>query len=185
MGNPSAPVKLVEYGSRVCSHCARFAAEGLPLLKANYIARGKVSYEFRDFPVAGAIDLGPILLGRCVPPSRYFTVLGRMFEEQDTRLQNLDAVRASIRPGTSPNVIARQYAEGLGYVGMMQRIGFDRRRMLACLDDPRGVARIVSETRRAVQHQVRGTPTFEINGVIVAGISNWSGLQPALDAALS
>ena len=31
MGNPDAPIKLVEYGSRSCPHCKRFAEESGPL----------------------------------------------------------------------------------------------------------------------------------------------------------
>ncbi|RZM20125.1 MAG: protein-disulfide isomerase, partial [Sphingomonas sp.] len=34
MGNPDAPIKLVEYGSRACPFCAQFEAEGFPLLEA-------------------------------------------------------------------------------------------------------------------------------------------------------
>ncbi|PNB52710.1 protein-disulfide isomerase, partial [Pseudomonas sp. FW305-130] len=67
IGNPSAKVKLIEFGSHTCPHCARFDAEGLPALRSGYIATGQVSYEFRDFPIHGALDLGPILLGHCVP----------------------------------------------------------------------------------------------------------------------
>src|SRR5437868_2177610 len=49
-GNPNAPIKLIEYGSRSCPTCGRFAAEGVEPLRAKYIATGQVSYEFRDFP---------------------------------------------------------------------------------------------------------------------------------------
>ena len=45
MGNPNAPIKLVEYGSRGCPVCGRFAAEGMEPLRTKYISTGKVSYE--------------------------------------------------------------------------------------------------------------------------------------------
>ena len=32
MGNPNAPVKLVEYASPTCSHCAEFSEQGAPAL---------------------------------------------------------------------------------------------------------------------------------------------------------
>lgn len=179
MGNPNAPVKLVEYGSRVCSHCARFAAEGFPLLKAQYIASGKVSYEFRDFPVAGMLDLAPIILGRCVSPQQYFPVLDRMFEAQDTLLANAQAEVQNVPPKASPNEVALQLARTLGYLGMMERSGFSRTKMIACLRDPRAVQRIATETSR-VRAIVRGTPTFLINGKLADGVMDWASLDSAL-----
>jgi protein-disulfide isomerase len=108
MGNPNAAVKLVEYGSRTCPHCAKFGAEGLPALKAGPIATGKLSYEFRDFPVHGALDLGPILLGRCVSPGQFFPLLDAMFAGQQALLAKAEATETKLKAMTnpSPNQIA-------------------------------------------------------------------------------
>ena len=43
VGNPAAKVKLVEYLSYTCSHCAAFSGEGSPVLKRDYVARGRAS----------------------------------------------------------------------------------------------------------------------------------------------
>src|SRR5579863_6598616 len=51
MGNPAAPVKLVEYGSLSCPHCAHFAEFGFKPLVAKYVDSGKVSYEYRSFAI--------------------------------------------------------------------------------------------------------------------------------------
>ncbi len=56
---PMRAVKLVEYGSRTCPHCAAFDAEGFPALKSGSIASGKLSHEFRDFPIHAELDIGP------------------------------------------------------------------------------------------------------------------------------
>ena len=63
-GNPDAKVKLLEFGSLTCSHCGAFAHEGVPELRAKYIATGKVSYEYRPFLLNG-VDFAPSLLVRC------------------------------------------------------------------------------------------------------------------------
>ena len=55
VGNPDAPVKLIEYGARSCPTCGAFAREGAEPLLNNYVASGKVSFEFRDFLVHGAL----------------------------------------------------------------------------------------------------------------------------------
>ena len=49
MGNPQAPVKVIEYASLTCNHCAHFAAEGEGPLKADYVDSGRVSFEFRNY----------------------------------------------------------------------------------------------------------------------------------------
>ncbi|MBL7599238.1 thioredoxin domain-containing protein, partial [Escherichia coli] len=56
-GNPNAPIKLVEYGSRNCPYCGLFGRTAPEPLRKNYISTGKVSWEFRDFLIHGAPDL--------------------------------------------------------------------------------------------------------------------------------
>ena len=82
IGNPNAAITLIEFGSRTCPHCALFDAEGLPAIKSKYIATGQLSYEFRDFPVHGVLDMGPILLGQCVPTAQFFPMLNQMMAAQ-------------------------------------------------------------------------------------------------------
>ncbi len=43
MGNPDAPIKLVEYGALSCSHCADFAETAMPDLVSDYVDSGRVS----------------------------------------------------------------------------------------------------------------------------------------------
>ena len=42
MGDPKAPVTIVEYASMTCSHCAHFHKETFPAIKENYVDTGKV-----------------------------------------------------------------------------------------------------------------------------------------------
>src|SRR5687767_11435749 len=49
MGNPNAKVKLVEYGSLTCDHCAAFEEQGGKALVDDYVKKGLVSWEFRNF----------------------------------------------------------------------------------------------------------------------------------------
>jgi protein-disulfide isomerase len=184
MGNPNAAIKVVEYGSRTCPHCARFNAEGLPALKAKYIASGNVSYEFRDFPVHGALDLGPILLGRCLRPAQFFPVLDDMFRNQDALLAKVDSVSASMRPGADPNEVAKTFATGLGYDKLVQRAGVPADKLAKCLADRAGIDRIVSETSTAEKvGKVDGTPAFFINGQLAAAVYDWAALEPMLVSA--
>src|SRR3712207_3904235 len=64
MGNPDAPVKLVEYGSLSCPHCAEFEEQGAPELRDTYIKSGQVSWEFRTYLLFG-LDAGISALLHC------------------------------------------------------------------------------------------------------------------------
>lgn len=181
MGNPNAAIKLVEYGSRTCPHCAKFDAEGLPALKAGPIASGKLSYEFRDFPVHGPLDFAPILLGRCVPVAKFFPVLDAMFADQPSLLAGAESV--VIPPKATPNQIATAYGTKLGYVAFMNaRFGVPAAQAKACLANRAGIDRIVATTR-AARTLVQGTPTFIINGKVAEGAYDWATLEPLLRAA--
>src|SRR5699024_5224786 len=64
MGNPEAPVQLVEYGALSCSHCADFAKESSEELHNEYVDSGRVSYELRFF-MLNALDVPATLLATC------------------------------------------------------------------------------------------------------------------------
>jgi protein-disulfide isomerase len=51
IGNPDAPITIVEYTDFQCPFCARHAAETFPLILANYIETGLVRYVFKDYPL--------------------------------------------------------------------------------------------------------------------------------------
>ncbi|WP_066813303.1 thioredoxin domain-containing protein [Sphingomonas asaccharolytica] len=186
MGNPNAKVKLIEYGSRTCPHCALFDKEGLPVLKAGPIAAGTLSYEFRDYPVHGAFDLGPILLGHCVPPAQFFPLLDAMFANQQALTAKAQAAETKIQAMTNPtpNQIATSFATDLGYVDFVKRRGMAPARAQACLAARAGVDRVVAVADAAgKQYSVTGTPTFVINGTKADNVYDWAHLQPLLAAA--
>ena len=55
-GNPNAPIKLVEYASHTCSHCAEFSEHASDAIRTKYVDTGKVSYELRN-QIHDPIDL--------------------------------------------------------------------------------------------------------------------------------
>ena len=64
IGNPAAPTKIVEYMSYTCGHCADFENKDAPLLKSQYVATGKASFEIRNL-VLNPVDLTAAMLARC------------------------------------------------------------------------------------------------------------------------
>ncbi len=187
MGNPDAPVKLIEYGSRSCPHCALFDKEGVPALRDGAVAAGKVSYEFRDFPVHGAIDMGPILLGQCVEPAQFFPMLDQMMRAQDQLLAKANSLTQAEQTqlqSQSPVKVAAYLAERLGYVEFVKQRGVPEAKARACLSDQAKLTDIAKNLQTAdQQYQISGTPTFIVNGKVQANVNDWGTLKPVLAAA--
>lgn len=185
MGNPDAPLKLVEYGSRTCPTCARFAMEGMEPLKANYISSGKVSFEFREFPVHGVVDLAPILLGNCVPDTAFFPVLDQMMANQSgfiAKQSQISEQRAQALQN-DPNALAAYIGETMGYVDFIKQRGVPEARARECLADKAAIDRLTKQTQQATsEFKVNGTPAFLINGTSIQA-SVWSQVEAALKDA--
>lgn len=188
MGNPDAPLKVIEYGARSCPHCAHFDKEGFPALKANYIASGKVSYEFRDFPVHGPLDIPSILLGQCVETAQFFPMLDQMMRNQDTLLGDLEKkltpADQQAMQTKSPNDVATMMAEKLGYLDFVKQRGVPEAKARACLADKAALDTLAKNLQTADQQfQVAYTPTFILNGKKLDGVDTWEKLEPALKKA--
>jgi protein-disulfide isomerase len=165
MGAPLAPVTVIEYASPSCPHCARFDAEVLPLLKRNYIDRGKVLFVFRVFP-RQPVDGAAEGLARCVPPDRYFDAIAFLFRTQhawDPELGVSDVHGALLK-------IARSMGLGAPHADM-------------CMSDKANAERLNRSEADAVrEYGIHGTPTLVINGrAQPAGVIPWPQLQQMID----
>jgi protein-disulfide isomerase len=93
IGDANAPVKVIEFASLTCSHCAHFHNEILPKLKEKYIDTGKVQFEFREFPLNDPA-LKAAITARCLPVERYENFVGLLFKTQDKWAGGLDYMSA-------------------------------------------------------------------------------------------
>ncbi|MGL4198533.1 MAG: thioredoxin domain-containing protein, partial [Allorhizobium sp.] len=50
LGDPNAPVKVIEYMSMTCPHCAHFHENTFEAIKTKYVDTGKVYFVLREFP---------------------------------------------------------------------------------------------------------------------------------------
>lgn len=187
MGNPNAPVKLIEYGSRTCPHCGKFTEEGVPELKSKYIASGKVSYEFRDFAIH-APDLAAILLGQCNGAQTFFPILEQMMADQKNTLPKLEKLPDGFTQGLNgktPTQQAAMWADLLGYLSFVGQRGVPEAKGRACLADQKAVDALIAHMNDGTKrYNITGTPTFVINGSPAANVYDWQSLEPALKTAL-
>ncbi len=93
LGDPAAPVTIIEYASLTCPHCAAFHRDDLPAIKAKYIDTGKAKLIFRDFPL-DQLALQAAVLAHCAGDARYFSFLNAMFASQATWARAGDPIAA-------------------------------------------------------------------------------------------
>lgn len=179
MGNPKAKVKLVEYLSLTCDHCAHFAEEAFGPLKAGYIRSGKVSLELRH-AIRDPFDIAAALLVRCQGPGGYFQSTETVLARQPEWLQRASQLPEE-EPGDKPmgeRLIAMAKGSGLDTM-------FPPARVAPCLSNAAEHKRLAAMADEAwVKRKIGGTPAFLINGVIQADVASWDALEPRLKAAL-
>lgn len=187
MGNPDAPIKLVEYGSRTCPTCGAFGQTGQKPLTEQYVATGKVSYEFRDYLVHGQPDFAPSLLGRCTDPSAFFPLLEAMYIAQpqfEAKLADQNATNAlqAQLQGKTPSQAAAAWGDYLGYVDFVKQRGIPEAKARACIADSKALNELIGLMNKGEGATVSGTPTFILNGTKVEGVS-WPDVEAALKRA--
>ncbi|MFN3944282.1 MAG: DsbA family protein [Allosphingosinicella sp.] len=181
MGNPEAPIKLVEYLSLTCGHCATFAAEGMPALLNEHVRPGRVSVEYRNF-VLNPFDLSASLLSRCAADRRYFALSGEIMARQSEwmgRVRDLDRAQVEAIDSLPPMARLARIAEITGLTDIAARHGINADAARACLADENGVARLVQMREAGTALGVHGTPSFLVNGRLVEA-HHWAALRPLL-----
>ena len=180
-GNPTARVKLIEYGSYTCPHCAVFAKESEPELKGKMIRSGGLSLEYRHL-IRDPADLGAAILARCAGPRGFGAAHAMIFATQKTWLDKVAAYQQA-NPAIDQQPLvqqARSYADAAGLTAALRARGLPLPRINACFADKAGIDRITAMTSDA-PIEVRSTPTFYLNGELQPP-STWTQLEPVLRA---
>lgn len=182
IGNPEAPIKLVEYGALSCSHCAKVATEGFGKLRDTYVNSGRVSYEIRFF-MLNAYDFPATLLATCgsteatLPLAEQFWAWQpNMFEKlQATDKSRLEAIQNMPKEQQLPAI-----AEVSGMTEFFASRGISRDQANACLRDGAKAKALADQTQTATKDfNITGTPTFLINGTNIGSME-----FPELEAKL-
>lgn len=144
IGDPNAPIHMVEYSSLTCSHCAAFHKNTWPEFKAAYVDTGKVYMIFREFPLnKPAIEASQIL--RCMPEDKHYSFMTLLFETQE------------------------QWAFSGDYLDKVKQnaklAGLSEEEITACLADDSLAKKLTEGLKVGTEvYGVRSTPSFVING---------------------
>lgn len=186
LGNPKAKVRLVEYLSYSCNHCATFSGQSAAPLKSGYVAKGATAVEFRN-AVRDRFDFAAAMLARCGGPAKFFGDSEAIFAAQAALMGKAEAYEAGTPlPESAPvNDQLKAVARGSGLVALMTARGYAPARIDACLVDKPTQDVVLAMTDEAwATRKIPGTPTFLINGT-AAKPGGWPQLEPQLRAALA
>ncbi len=149
LGNPDAPVTVIEYASYTCPHCARFHEGPYKQLKADYIDTGKINFIYREV-YFDRYGLWASAIARCAGPDKFFGISDLIYAGQS------EWTRAG---GGQPTAIVDE----LRKIGRLAGIGSED--LEACLQDGEKLQTLVAwYQQNAERDSVTSTPSFVING---------------------
>jgi len=171
LGDPDAPVTLVEYADLQCPYCAEWAVRTFPVLVDNYVRTGKLRVVFHGLAFIGA--------------------------DSDVALRT---ALAAGRDGRFWDVVAgfylRQGAENAGWVtdevvdGVLADVGLNRDRVRKARDEPWVSSELRTAQAAADGAGVHGTPSFQLGRtggpleLLHLTSLGPEGMTPAIDALL-
>lgn len=162
LGAPDAPVTIVEFSDFQCSFCRKFWAETLPRLKETHIKNGQVRFVYRHFAILGEFSVAAAQATECArEQGKFWPYHDKLFESQG----GLAFTDAKLK----------RYARELG----LDTTAFSR-----CLDSRKYQQKVENETNLGLQLGARGTPTFFLNGRILAGAQPFEVFRAAIEEAL-
>jgi protein-disulfide isomerase len=187
MGNPNAKVKLIEFGSLTCPHCAEFEEQGGQALVDNYVKKGLVSFEFRNF-VRDPYDITAALISRCGGTASFFGLTRAFYATQKDwigKIQTADPAQLQALENQPPQAQFKALADIAGFPAFAAMRGVPKAKTEACLADQSAATQLVQMNSDAVSNfNIQGTPSFAINGKTVTDAPTWAALEPKIKEAL-
>ena len=174
IGNPNAPITIIEFSDFQCPFCARFHVQTLPLLLEQYIDQGKVKLVFRDFPIQSIHPnaLPASVAAECANEQGQFKAMHDMLFDNQKQWSNQETVNALS--------MFSQYAI---------EIGLDQENFDSCLTSGKYIEEIRNDLDDGRSYDVTGTPGFfigndEIGYVELKGAQPFESFKKVIDAQL-
>lgn len=167
IGNADAKIKLIEFMSLTCSHCAEFADQGSAEMREKFVNTGQVSYELRNF-VRDPQDMAGTLLTQCGAPEKYWEMTDAMLGVQKAMYDRLKATpEAQMKAANAlpPETRFIQIAKNAGLTDVALAKGLDPAAAQTCLADSANSGKIAARVSGYLkEYKLTGTPAFFING---------------------
>lgn len=162
IGDPDAPITIIEFSDFQCPFCARFNAQTLPLIFDEYIQQGKVKLVFRDFPLQNIHPnaLPAAIAAECANEQGGFVGMHDILFERQSQWNNVDTAEALS--------LFNQYAKDLQ---------LDQTAFSSCFGNGNHITEINGDLRDGRNYGITGTPGFFI-GNDHLGYVELKGAQP-------
>jgi len=146
LGDPSAPITIVEFGDYQCSSCYNWFHKEKPAIYENYIATGKANLVFVDLAILGRDSLTAAQASYCAEDQgMYWEYHDLLYNSQESKIDN----------GWANSERLKAFAFSLG---------LDMDLFESCLDSGKYTKRVQYNVSVAKKHGARATPTFIIVG---------------------
>lgn len=166
IGNPNAPVKIVEYGDYQCPFCADFTENGFGPLLDEFIATGDVHFTYVPMSFLGQESVTAAEAALCA------NVQGQFWEMHEA-------------------IYANHYGENQGAYSrsrldkMAEGIGLDMGAFKSCMDNGDQRDSVAQYAAQAQAAGINSTPRLVINGQEPIGWTNWAAFKAAIQAELN
>lgn len=146
IGDPDAPVEIVEYSDFGCPYCAQHARDIKPSIIADYVDTGVARYVWRDYPLQGEDSERAALAGRAAQEQgRFWEFHDALFAESGSRLD-------------SERLYAAAKDAGLDLDAFQDSVRAEEHRSL-----------VEAGREQATELGLTGTPSFTVNGERIMG----------------
>jgi protein-disulfide isomerase len=165
LGADSAPVKVHEYFSLTCTHCAHFANATMPQVKKELIDSGKVQFVYHDFPL-DQVALKAAQVARYLPEAEYYPFIEALFASQDDW---------AFQPNEDYHASIFKYAALAG----MDQATYEK----AWNDSALAQFIVTAQQQDETVYKIQATPTFIINGKTFPGAMEYDDFAAKVAAA--
>lgn len=162
LGDPDAPVTIIEYSDFECPFCGRFTSDTFPALKVQYIDTGKVRMVFRQFPLSFHNN------------ARVAAAASLCAYEQDSFWEMHDVLYAN-----------NEHLDRGSLIRYANQLNLDTEEFIVCLDSDVTDTLIDYDIEEGTEYGVTGTPAFFINGRKLAGAQPLAAFQEIIDEELA
>ena len=174
MGDPNAPVKIVEYSDYQCPFCKRFSDETQPQIVDTYVATGKVYFTYRSMGnfVSDNLRTGGVESKEAAEAAYCAADQNKYWEYHDMLFANWKG--EEVGSFTANRLMA--FGEALG-------LNMDEFR--SCYNGNKYANQVQQDSTDGLAAGIKATPSFLINGKLVEGALPFSDFQQQIEAALT
>lgn len=165
LGDPDAPVRVIEYGDFQCPACGQFSRNVEPMLIQQYVETGKVAFEWHTMAFIGPESREAGEAALCaMDQDAFWPMHNTLFHNQ---------------VGENAGAFDRSRLDEMARI-----IDLDMDAFGQCMDDNTYEDDVMASNDAGGQAGVRSTPSFSVNGQLIQG-GAWDQLQQAIESALA